>query len=100
MFTPPQTPGHHVNGSTSSVPGIVPAAIKRESNASSVSNDSSSLATGNVAAGVKRGSTASEIGGGEDAGVGKKRRIAPTPVVPGGSGQGPSDSAGSGGAAA
>ena len=70
LFTPPQTPGHHVNGSTNSVPGIVAPSVKRDSNASE---------TGNVAAGVKRESQASEAT--EDSSREKRRRIAPTPVT-------------------
>jgi chromatin assembly factor 1 subunit B len=72
LFTPPQTPGHHVNGSTNSVPGIAAPSVKRESNASE---------SGNVAAGVKRESQASEST--EESGREKRRRIAPTPVVEG-----------------
>ncbi|KAK0346494.1 Chromatin assembly factor 1 subunit [Friedmanniomyces endolithicus] len=52
LFTPPQTPGHHVNGSASSVPGVV--------------------------VGVKRPSDASEAASEE--GRERKRRIAPTLV--------------------
>ncbi|KAK5171791.1 Chromatin assembly factor 1 subunit [Saxophila tyrrhenica] len=76
LFTPPQTPGHHANGSTNSVPGLVPAGMKRESN---VSVESAATAASNVAAGVKRESVAS--GTGEDVEErAKKRRIAPTLV--------------------
>jgi chromatin assembly factor 1 subunit B len=53
LFTPPQTPGHHVNGSVGSVSGVI--------------------------AGVKRPSDASEAAVEEGRGE-KKRRIAPTPV--------------------
>jgi chromatin assembly factor 1 subunit B len=73
LFTPPQTPGHHVNGSTNSVPGMVAPSVKRDSNASE---------SGNVAAGVKRESQASEST--EQSGREKRRRIAPTLVTEGG----------------
>jgi chromatin assembly factor 1 subunit B len=72
LFTPPQTPGHHVNGSTNSVPGMVAPSVKHESNASE---------TGNVAAGVKREIQASESA--EESGREKRRRIAPTLVTDG-----------------
>lgn len=96
LFTPPQTPGHHVNGSTSSVPGMVAAGVKRESNASNASTESSAQAAANVAAGVKRGSTASEVGENGEGATGKKRRIAPTLVSGGGGGQNPSGTEGGG----
>ena len=51
LFTPPQTPGHHVNGTANSVPGVPVPSIKRDSNASESSN---------TVAGVKRESQASE----------------------------------------
>jgi chromatin assembly factor 1 subunit B len=74
LFTPPQTPGHHVNGSTSSIAGMVPPGAKRESNASV---ESVAVAS-NVAAGVKRPSVTSDSG--ETERTDKKRRIAPTLV--------------------
>ena len=58
LFTPPQTPGHHVNGSMVSTSGLVAAGVKRMSDASEA---------------------AVEEGRGE-----KKRRVAPT-LVPDGS---------------
>ncbi|KAK4555057.1 Chromatin assembly factor 1 subunit [Recurvomyces mirabilis] len=57
LFTPPQTPGHHVNGSVSSTSSMVAAGVKRTSDASDA---------------------AMEEGRGE-----KKRRIAPTLVSDG-----------------
>ena len=72
LFTPPQTPGHHVNGSTNSVPGIAAPGVKRENNASE---------SGSVATGVKRESQASESM--EESSRAKRRRIAPTPVLEG-----------------
>jgi len=57
LFTPPQTPGHHANGSVGSASGMVAAGVKRMSDASEA---------------------AVEEGRGE-----KKRRIAPT-LVPDG----------------
>ena len=77
LFTPPQTPGHHVNGSTNSVPGMVPAVVKRESNASADS------AGANVAAGVKRESNASESLENGEGRAEKRRRIAPTLISDG-----------------
>lgn len=75
LFTPPQTPGHHVNGSISSVTSVVNVApgVKRESSASESSA---------VVAGVKREgdqldeSAVAEEGSGRE----KRRRIAPTLV--------------------
>lgn len=86
LFTPPQTPGHHANGSVSSVPGMVSTHVKRESSASV---ESVVTSASNVVAGVKRGSVAAES---EDGGeVQKKRRIAPT-LVSGSDDQPPSGS--------
>lgn len=56
LFTPPQTPGHHVNGSVGSASGMVVAGVKRTSDASE--------------AAVEEGRE-------------KKRRIAPTLVTEG-----------------
>ncbi len=76
LFTPPQTPGHHANGSTNIVPGMLPSGVKRESNASV---ESVTTAVTNVVAGVKRESgTSDSTDGGEERS--KKRRIAPTLV--------------------
>ncbi|EMC94435.1 hypothetical protein BAUCODRAFT_124062 [Baudoinia panamericana UAMH 10762] len=55
LFTPPQTPGHHVNGSVGSVSSVSLAGMKRPSDASE--------------AAVEEGQRE------------KRRRIAPTPVV-------------------
>ncbi|TKA69481.1 hypothetical protein B0A55_08947 [Friedmanniomyces simplex] len=65
LFTPPQTPGHHVNGSVGSVSAGVP-----------------------VVAGVKRASDASEAA--VEEGRERKRRIAPTLVEGQGNGTGES----------
>ena len=75
LFTPPQTPGHHVNGSTGSMQGMsAVVGAKRESNASETSGTSS-----NVAAGVKRENNEEAVT--EENGTReKRRRIAPTPV--------------------
>lgn len=88
LFTPPQTPGHHVNGSTGNLSGIAPVAgTKRESNASE-----SSAVGANVVAGVKReGGDVIDDGVGQEngrEGREKKRRIAPT-LVSGVEGKGP-----------
>ena len=69
LFTPPQTPGHYVNGSTNSVPGMV-TGVKRNSNASESAYS---------VAGLKRESNTSESV--EESGREKRRRIAPTPVT-------------------
>ena len=90
LFTPPQTPGHHANGSTNSVPGMVglgAGGVKRGSNASETSGSvppAGFVSGSNVVAGVKRESNASEVGPAPEGETGreKKRRIAPTPVVP------------------
>ncbi|KAK3719440.1 Chromatin assembly factor 1 subunit [Vermiconidia calcicola] len=76
LFTPPQTPSHHANGSVNSVPGMV-AGVKRESNASV---DAVSEADAQTAGGLKRVSNASESTEAGDARAEKRRRIAPTLV--------------------
>lgn len=68
LFTPPQTPGHHANGSVGSVQGLN-AALKRPSDASESS-----------AAGIKRPNDSGDTPA-EEAPKEKRRRIAPTPVT-------------------
>ncbi|KAF2486549.1 WD40-repeat-containing domain protein [Neohortaea acidophila] len=78
LFTPPQTPGHHASGSTSSLPGVSVTGTQRESSVS----DTNVPAVAS-AAGVKREGTSPPAAAqeGENGGREKRRRIAPTPVT-------------------